>query len=74
MATRSATYVSLESGDHLMREEFHRRYLARPDINRAQLVEGIVYVGGRVPAREHSAPHASMVGWLEVYLANHRLV
>jgi Uma2 family endonuclease len=61
--------VSLESGDHLTREEFHRRYLERPDIKKAELVEGVVYVGGRVRALEHGMPHGTAVGWLGTYAA-----
>lgn len=34
----------LESGDRLTRAEFHRRYEARPDIRRAELIDGVVYV------------------------------
>ena len=71
MATHTEAPVLLESGDHLTREEFHRRYCARPDINRAELVEGIVWVGGRVRAREHGEPHAHVLGWLGWYLAQH---
>jgi Uma2 family endonuclease len=71
MAAPAKALVSLESGDHLSREEFHRRYLARPDINRAELVDGIVWVGGRVRAREHGEPHAWMVGWIGSYRVNH---
>ena len=51
--------ASLESGDHLTRAELHRRYLTRPDIKKAELVEGIVYVGGRVRIREHGEPNAA---------------
>jgi Uma2 family endonuclease len=72
MTIRTTAYVYLESGDHLTQAEFHRRYLARPDINRAELIEGVVYVGGRVPAREHGEPHASMAGWIGVYLMHVR--
>ena len=38
----------LESGDRLTREEFHRRYCARPDIKKAELVE-------RFPAKKAAA-------------------
>jgi Uma2 family endonuclease len=57
----------LESGDRLTRAEFHRRYLARPDIERAELVEGVVYVG--MPTRDdvHAAPHGLLATWLGVY-------
>jgi len=70
MLTTTHTFVSLESGDHLTREEFHRRYLARPDIKKAELVEGIVWVGGRVSARDHGEPNAAMAGWLGFYAAH----
>jgi Uma2 family endonuclease len=71
MAIHTAADVSLEAGDHLTQAEFHRRYGLRPDINRAHLVEGIVYIGGRVRLREHGEPHAKMVGWLGFYVADH---
>ena len=32
----------LEPGDHLSRDEFERRYEARPDIPKAELIEGVV--------------------------------
>ncbi len=49
-------FAPLESGDRLDVEEFHRRYCARPDIRRAELVEGVVYVGSPVgPLPDH--PH-----------------
>jgi Uma2 family endonuclease len=69
MATRIDSPLSLESGDHLTREEFHRRYLTRPDIKKAELLEGIVYVGGRVRIREHGEPNAAIAGWLGLYAA-----
>src|SRR5215210_1752237 len=69
MVTGTKAPVSLGSGDHLTREEFHRRYSARPDIRKAELVEGIVYVGGRVRSTEHGQPHASMVARLGWYVA-----
>src|SRR5262245_23327857 len=69
MATFTEPPASLESGDNLTREEFHRRYLTRPDIKKAELVEGIVYVGGRVRAREHGQPNAAIAGWLGFYAA-----
>jgi Uma2 family endonuclease len=58
---------SLESGDRLTRAEFHRRYEGRPDIKKAELVEGVVYVGLRVPAVTHGMPHADMAGWLSTF-------
>jgi Uma2 family endonuclease len=60
---------SLESGDRLTRAEFHHRYESRPDIKKAELVEGVVYVGSPVRARDHAEPHADVMGWLSIYRA-----
>lgn len=57
----------LESGDHLPREEFHRRYCARRDIQKAELVEGVVYVASPVRFNAHGEPHANIIAWLSVY-------
>jgi Uma2 family endonuclease len=71
MATTTSAPPILESGDRLTRDEFHRRYCARPDIKRAELVEGVVYVGSPVSGKYHGAPHAVIVGWLIAYGAGH---
>jgi hypothetical protein len=34
----------LETGDHLTRDEFERRYQAMPDVKKAELIEGVVYI------------------------------
>lgn len=60
----------LESGDRLSREEFHRRYEQRPDIKKAELVDGVVYVASPVRT-DHSAAHGAIVTWLGVYSAAH---
>jgi Uma2 family endonuclease len=67
MATSTAASVSLESGDRLTREEFHRRYCARPDIKKAELVDGVVYVPSPVRFRQHGRPHALVMLWLGTY-------
>jgi Uma2 family endonuclease len=69
MATLTEAFVSLEPGDHLTREEFHRRYCARPDIKKAELIEGVVYVGSPVRITHHGRPHLNIAGWLSVYVA-----
>jgi hypothetical protein len=66
MATRTDEPVSLESGDHPTREELHRRYLARPDIKRVELVDGVVYVPSPVGSRRHGRPHGLVVTRLGV--------
>lgn len=35
---------ALESGDHLNRSEFERRYNAMPSLQKAELIEGVVYL------------------------------
>lgn len=69
MAMRTDAPVLLEAGDHLTREEFHRRYLARPDIKKAELIDGVVYVPSPVRVRQHGRPHAFVLAWLGAYVA-----
>jgi len=59
----------LESGDRLSRTEFHRRYCARPDIKKAELVRGVVYVPSPVRHGPHSHQSALMVLWLGAHAA-----
>lgn len=60
----------LESGDRLTRDEFHQRYCGRPDIKKAELVQGVVYVSSPV-SNEHGEPHSLVVTWLGTYRARH---
>jgi Uma2 family endonuclease len=71
MATRMDTPISLEPGDCMTREEFHRRYLARPDIKKAELIDGVVYMPSPVRGPQHGRPHGSIVTWLGSYVAFH---
>lgn len=65
------TCLPLESGDRLTRDEFERRYTTRPDIKKAELVEGVAYVASPVKVGQHGRPHAFMVFWLAGYVAKH---
>ncbi len=67
MSVRTDTPSSLESGDHLTREEFHRRYCARPDLKKAELVEGVVFVPSPVHFDLHGEQHADVIAWLHAY-------
>src|SRR5581483_4690771 len=60
-----------ENGDHLTRAEFHRRYCARPDIKKAELVEGVVYVASPVRIDPHGEPHGDISLWLVTYRHMH---
>src|SRR5258708_6856403 len=59
----------LESGDRLNRSEFERRYNAMPELKKAELVEGVVYLPSPVRYEAHGAPHADLICWLGVYRA-----
>ena len=57
----------LEQGDHLTRAEFERRYEAMPEIKKAELIEGVVFMPSPVRAVQHGEPHSNLGGWLFVY-------
>ncbi len=65
----STTVLPLESGDRLTRSEFERRYQAMPDIKKAELIEGVVYVPSPVRSVAHARPHGFIMTWLGVYAA-----
>ena len=60
---------ALESGDHLSRCEFERRYEAMPALKKAELIEGVVYVGSPVRVDVHGRQHGMVMTWLGVYTA-----
>ncbi|NEO88403.1 MAG: Uma2 family endonuclease [Spirulina sp. SIO3F2] len=57
----------LESGDRLSRPEFERRYAADPQVKKAELIEGIVYVASPLRFQHHARPHSRLHGWLWTY-------
>jgi Uma2 family endonuclease len=57
----------LEPGDHLTREEFERRYDAMPQVKKAELIEGVVYMPSPVRFDRHASPHADLIWWLTHY-------
>lgn len=69
MAVRTTELPALESGDRLTREEFHERYCQRPDIKKAELVEGVVYVPSPVRVDRHAEPHGAVMVWVGTYKA-----
>ncbi|MEH2231405.1 MAG: Uma2 family endonuclease [Nostoc sp.] len=64
------TIPPLANGDKLTRYEFERRYNATPNLKKAELTEGIVYI---MPAalrfRSHGQPHGWILTWLGTYEA-----
>jgi Uma2 family endonuclease len=57
----------LVAGDYLTRPEFERRYHAHPEIKKAELIEGIVYMPSPVRADKHGDPHFDLIALLGVY-------
>src|SRR5437899_2097825 len=58
----------LRAGDRLTRAEFERRYEAMPELKKAELIEGVVYMPS--PAcLEHGAAHFDLTGFLGFYQA-----
>lgn len=58
----------LESGDRLGAAEFLRRYEEMPEVKKAELIEGIVYMPSPVRL-VHAEPDNLIQGWLSVYAA-----
>jgi Uma2 family endonuclease len=59
----------LRDGDRLSRKEFERRYEAMPEVKKAELIEGIVYMPSAVRFRHHARPHLLLGGWVTYYLS-----
>ena len=66
--SRSAPAPSLVDGDRLTRAEFERRYEARPDLKKVELIEGVVCMPSPTRSRSHARPHAAMIIWLGAYV------
>ena len=63
------TIPPLENGDKLTRAEFERRYDAMPNLKKAELIEGVVYLASPLRFRSHGKPHAGIMTWLGTYEA-----
>jgi Uma2 family endonuclease len=59
----------LGSGDRLSRAEFERRYEAHPEIEVAEIVEGVIYVLSPPRFEKHGKPHGWITTWLGIYTA-----
>src|SRR5271165_2401053 len=76
IATESTTHPAgwtavdpqpLEHGAHLSAFEFLRRYEAMPEIKKAELVNGIVYMASPIRLDQHGEPDALVQTWLGTY-------
>ncbi len=64
-----AGIAPLESGDRLSRAEFERRYQAHPEIRKAELIEGVVYMPSPTRFEKHGSPHFDVITWMGTYRA-----
>ncbi len=62
--------LPLEPGDRLTRAEFERRYNAMPNVKKAELIEGVVYMPSPVRVKSHGKPHGKIMTWLGNYCAS----
>ncbi len=67
---RSDARPPLWAGDRLTRAEFERRYQAHPEIKKAELIDGVVYMPSPTHFFRHSLPHSHIIGWLTLYAAH----
>ncbi|MEZ6036771.1 MAG: Uma2 family endonuclease [Planctomycetota bacterium] len=65
--TTSPKIPELCAGDVLTRDEFERRYAAMPNLKKAELIEGVVYMPSPVRYTQHGNPHFLLSRWLGVY-------
>ncbi|MEH2322932.1 MAG: Uma2 family endonuclease [Nostoc sp.] len=60
----------LENGDRLTRYEFERRYQTMSRHQKAELIEGVVYLASPLRFESHAEPHGHTITWLGVYEAS----
>lgn len=65
--TRPNGPAPLESGMRLTSGEFERRYAEHPEVRRAELVEGVVYVASPMRYGDHAELQQVISGWLFAY-------
>jgi hypothetical protein len=63
----NGTIPPFQTGDRLSRAEFERRYDAMPNLRKAELIDGVVYVPSPVGLERHGAPDFSLGGVLFIY-------
>ncbi len=59
----------LENGDRLKWAEYARRFDAMPNLKKAELIKGVVYMGSPVRHKRHGKPNCDMACWVTVYAA-----
>lgn len=70
-ASADSQIPTIETGDHLSRAEFERRYAVAPNGVRAELIEGVAYVASPSRAADHGDQHGFLATWLGFFAASH---
>lgn len=65
--SKPARIPPLQSGDRLTADEFERRFDAMPDLKKAELIDGVVYMPPPVSDEFHAQPHFDLIGWMAAY-------
>jgi len=60
----------LENGELMHSRQFLRRYEGMPQVKKAELIEGVVYMGSPVSVR-HAKPDGMIQAWLGTYASRH---
>jgi len=60
----------LENGELMHSREFLRRYEGMPQVKKAELIAGVVYMGSPVSVR-HAKPDGMIQAWLGTYASRH---
>ena len=72
MVMRAAPDVPpLESGDVMTRHQFHELYSLHPEIKKAELIQGVVYVASPRRAKDHGDHEGLLSFWLNIYCWQH---
>jgi Uma2 family endonuclease len=69
VSDKSSEVPPLENGDRLTRAEFMRRYDAMPNLKKAELIEGVVYLPSPVRQKYHGRQHHHILTWIGNYEA-----
>ena len=69
LPTTSRPIPPLQNGDRLTRAEFERRWEAMPEVNKAELIEGVVYMPAALSHDFHASPHLRLSHVLTTYWA-----
>jgi hypothetical protein len=59
----------LRDGERMKADEFFRRYSSMPEVKKAELIQGVVYMGSPVGYDNHGEPHFQLMLWLTTYQA-----